>query len=104
MVETKTKRDTLTERHLAYVGDDTGLIKKVKIIAKRVEETQTIRYDVERPDKRKTVDDDGNPVLLPKRRPGVLGAEDNQTVVNSKTELSFKLVGKYGTQEPEQGI
>jgi len=43
----------LIEKHTAYVGDDTGLIKKVRIIAKRIEETQVIRYDVERPDLRR---------------------------------------------------
>jgi hypothetical protein len=76
-MEQKSKRDTLIEKHTAYVGDDTGLIKKVRVIAKRIEETQEIRYDVERPDFRKKVDADGNPIVLQKRRAGVLTAADN---------------------------
>ena len=39
MVESKSKRDVLVDSRVAYVGDDTGLIKKVKILAKRIEET-----------------------------------------------------------------
>lgn len=39
MVEQKSKRDVLVDSRIAYIGDDTGLIKKVKVIAKRIEET-----------------------------------------------------------------
>ncbi len=45
MVESRSKRDVLVDARVAFVGDDTGLIKKVKILAKRIEETQTISYD-----------------------------------------------------------
>jgi len=46
-MEQKSKRDLLVSKHTAFVGDDTGLIKKVKIIAKRTQETLTVRYDLE---------------------------------------------------------
>jgi len=72
-MESRSKRDTLVEKLTCYVGDDTGLIKKVRMIAKRIEEKQEVRYDVERPDPRRKVDTDGNPVLLQKRNKGVLG-------------------------------
>ena len=44
MVESRSKRDILNESRYAFIGDDTGLLKKVKINARRVEETQTITY------------------------------------------------------------
>lgn len=81
MVEAKTKRDILVESHTAFIGDDTGLIKKVKVIAKRIEETQEIKYDVPRPDLRRKVDDYGNAIVLKPRKKGALGEKDNQTVV-----------------------
>lgn len=71
----------MVDSRIAYIGDDTGLIKKVKVVAKRIEETQTTAYDVPRPDNRKKVDDHGNPIVLRPRRPGALGAADNQTYV-----------------------
>ena len=37
MVEKITKRDLLVESKTAFIGDDTGLIKKVKVVAKRTE-------------------------------------------------------------------
>jgi len=76
-MEQKSKRDTLIEKHTAYIGDDTGLIKKVRVIAKRIEETQVFRYDVERPDLRRKFDDEGNPIVYRERRAAVLTAADN---------------------------
>ena len=64
MVEKRTKRGVLVDSRIAYVGDDTGLIKKVKILAKRIEETQTISYDQGIP-RRKKIDEDGNEILMP---------------------------------------
>ena len=81
----------MVEKHTCYVGDDTGLIKKVRMIARRIEEKHEVRYDVKRPDPRRKVDADGNPIILQKRNKGVLGNEDNQTVLRHKTELTFKL-------------
>jgi hypothetical protein len=74
MVESKSQRDILVDSRIAYIGDDTGLIKKVKVVAKRVEETQTIDYAQTR--YRKKVDDQGNEILI-KKRPGALNASDN---------------------------
>ena len=74
MVESKSQRDILVDSRNAYIGDDTGLIKKVKVVAKRVEETQTIDYAQTR--YRKKVDDQGNEILI-KKRPGALNASDN---------------------------
>lgn len=45
MVENKTKHDLAVFRRYAFIGDDTGLIKKVKIVAKKTEETQEIKYE-----------------------------------------------------------
>jgi hypothetical protein len=62
MVEQKSKRDVLVDSRIAYIGDDTGLIKKVKVIAKRIEETQIIAYGLprtDRPDRRRRIDVDG---------------------------------------------
>ena len=74
MVESKSQRDILVDSRIAYIGDDTGLIKKVKVVAKRVEETQTIDYAQTR--YRKKVDDQGNEIFI-KKRPGALNASDN---------------------------
>ena len=74
MVESKSQRDILVDSRIAYIGDDTGLIKKVKVVAKRVEETQTIDYAQTR--YRKKVGDQGNEILI-KKRPGALNASDN---------------------------
>lgn len=44
MVEEVKERDVLNQvRHL-FVGDDTGLLKKVKLIAKKVEKEITTSY------------------------------------------------------------
>ena len=74
MVESKSQRDILVDSRIAYIGDDTGLIKKVKVVAKRVEETQVIDYAQTR--YRKKIDDQGNEILI-KKRPGALNASDN---------------------------
>jgi hypothetical protein len=76
MVEQQTKRDVLAQSQIAYIGDDTGLIKKVKVVAKRTEETNMIRYDVAMPARRK-VDAQGNEVVIERRKNGALDAADN---------------------------
>ena len=77
MVESREKRDILSDSRIAYIGDDTGLIKKVKIVAKRIEETTTTAYDV-----RKRSRNYKEGVERPKptfvyTRPNTLGATDN---------------------------
>lgn len=96
MVESRSKRDVLVDARIAYVGDDTGLIKKVKILAKRIEETQTISYDQALP-RRKKIDENGNEIFFPQRQ-SVMTAEDNVKNVRQETDLSFKLIGKFGEQ------
>ena len=44
MVESINERDILNETRTVYVGDDTGLLKKVKLVVKRSENTSTIAY------------------------------------------------------------
>jgi hypothetical protein len=75
MVESRSKRDVLVDSRVAFVGDDTGLIKKVKILAKRIEETQTISYDQGIPRKKK-IDENGDEIFFPPRK-SVLTAADN---------------------------
>lgn len=96
MVESRSKRDVLIDSRVAFVGDDTGLIKKVKILAKRIEETQTISYDQGIPRKKK-IDENGNEIFFPQRK-SVLTAEDNVKNVRQETDLAFKLLGKFGEQ------
>lgn len=96
MVESRSKRDVLIDSRVAFVGDDTGLIKKVKILAKRIEETQTISYDLGIPRKKK-IDENGNEIFFPQRA-SVLTAADNVKNVRQETDLAFKLLGKYGEQ------
>ena len=72
-MEQKSKRDLLVSKHTAFVGDDTGLIKKVKIIAKRTQETLTVRYDLEERQPRKKYNSDGTFEI----KPNTLNAEDN---------------------------
>jgi len=96
MVEHQSKRDVLFESRTAFIGDDTGLIKKVKIVAKRIEATQTVQYDVPRPDRRRKIDESGKEIVIERKRPGALNANDNQKYVKKETELTFKLLGKYG--------
>jgi hypothetical protein len=43
------------QSRIAYIGDDTGLIKKVKVVAKRIDEISEVRYD--QPVERKKRDD-----------------------------------------------
>jgi hypothetical protein len=65
MVESRSQRDILTDTKTVYVGDDTGLIKKVKVTAKRTEETQTIEYDRVRAPIRKRIN--GEEVIIPRK-------------------------------------
>jgi hypothetical protein len=65
MVESRSQRDILTDTKTVYVGDDTGLIKKVKVTAKRTEETQTIEYDKVRAPIRKRIN--GEEVIIPRK-------------------------------------
>lgn len=80
---------------MAFIGDDTGLIKKVKINCKRIESIKTIEYQQNKRSKRNNWEYT-NPIKL--------GPEDNQTIIKYDTDLQFKLVNKYGEQVKDQGI
>jgi hypothetical protein len=79
MVESNTKRDLAVQSRIAYIGDDTGLIKKVKVVAKRVEQVKEVKYDAPKMKKR-----EGNekPTFYYTRR-STLGASDNQAYVKA---------------------
>lgn len=94
MVETIKKRDIISDSRIAYIGDDTGLIKKVKMIAKRIETTRTVEYDTKNK-RRKTTEDD-KPKTWEYVRPNKLGPQDNQSVSKHETDISFKLLTKFG--------
>ena len=96
MVEEVKERDIINQvRHL-YVGDDTGLLKKVKIIAKKIEKEYTTSYGVERTSvKRRRLSDGGEEKVVLKKGPGALTAEDNQTRIRHETDIKFKLLGRY---------
>lgn len=48
---------------------------------------------------RRKIDESGKEIMI-ERKPGsgALNAADNQKYVKQETELTFKLLGKYGTQ------
>lgn len=81
----------------------------MKLVAKRIEETQTISYgasarnNLKRPadDKVEALEEIVKPVY---RRPGALTEADNQKRVTELTELQFKLITKYGAQVKDEGI
>ena len=100
MVETTEKRDIVSEARFAYIGDDTGLIKKVRITAKRIEETKVIQYTKaakqrEKEEKKRT---------FVYTRPNTLGESDNQRAVKQVIDLTFKQTAKYGEQKKDEGI
>ena len=48
MVEEVKERDILHQVRQLFIGDDTGLLKKVKLIAKKIEKEYTTSYGGER--------------------------------------------------------
>jgi len=75
------------------------LIKKVKMIAKRIELTQTVEYDSGHTKRRKTDATSEAPIkrTWEYTNPLKLGPSDNQTYIKYETDLKFKLLTKYGT-------
>ena len=78
MVEAVNERDLLNQvRHL-FVGDDTGLLKKVKLTAKKIEKEHTISYGGERTaTKRRRLSNGEEEKVEVKRGPGALSETDN---------------------------
>lgn len=96
MVEEIKERDVMCQvRHL-YVGDDTGLLKKVKLNAKKLEKEYITTYGKPRTiTKRRKLEDGQEEEVVIQKAPGVLGAGDSQRRVRYETEIKFKLLGKY---------
>ena len=109
MVEQVDERDLLSQvRHL-FVGDDTGLLKKVKLTAKMLEKKYTTSYGQPRTQmvkKRKKTEDGDEEVQVEevKKGPGALNADDNQSRVRQETEIKFKLLGRYLEQKRDYGV
>ena len=109
MVNAVNERDLLSQvRHL-FVGDDTGLLKKVKLTAKKLEKEYTTSYGMPRKvdvKKRQRTEDGEEEVKIETvtRRPGALGAEDNQRRIRHETEIKFKLLGRYLEQKKDYGV
>ena len=109
MVEQVDERDLLSQvRHL-FVGDDTGLLKKVKLTAKMLEKKYTTSYGQPRTQmvkKRKKTEDRDEEVQFEevKKGPGALNADDNQSRVRQETEIKFKLLGRYLEQKRDYGV
>ena len=100
MVESQIERDILNETRTVYVGDDTGLLKKVKIIVKRQEKTSTVSYGQEirtQVKRRRMSNGEFEDVVIEKKK-GALTAEDDQVRVSYSTEVQYKQTGKYFEQ------
>lgn len=105
MVEEVKERDIMNQVRLMYVGDDTGLLKKVKLTAKRQEKVYTTTYGgVRTITKRRKLSDGEEEKVVIQRRGGALKAEDNQSRTRYETEVKFKLMGKYLEQKKYQGV
>ena len=78
MVESVSERDLLSQvRHL-FVGDDTGLLKKVKLTAKKIEKEYTTTYGGARSTiKRRRLSNGEEEKVEVKRGPGALSAADS---------------------------
>ena len=105
MVEEVKERDILSQvRHL-FVGDDTGLLKKVKLTARKQEREITTKYGGRRTQvKRRRLSNGEEQEIIVEKKQGVLGDADNQTRVRYETEVKFKLLGKYLEQKKYQGV
>ena len=100
MVESQHERDILNETRTIYVGDDTGLLKKVKLVVKRQEKTSTVSYGQEgrtQVKRRRMSNGEFEDVVIAKKK-GVLTAVDDQVKVSYNTEVQYKQTGKYFEQ------
>ena len=104
MVESKTEHDVLNRDVVAFVGDDTGLLKQVKILAKCTVVSHSINYgESSKKRMRYMVDEEGKKVEV-EARPGKLNADDNQLRREYETSVKFKLIGRYGEQVKNEGL
>ena len=78
MVEEVKERDIMSQVRMMYVGDDTGLLKKVKLTAKRTELEHTTVYGGLRTiTKRRKLDNGEIEEVTFQKRGGALTAADN---------------------------
>ena len=90
------KHDIYKEEKVAFIGDDTGLIKQVKVSMRRRAEVHAVTYDDPN-------SDEEQPWRFKKSLAG-LTSEDNQRRVGFINEVSSKLVSKSGKQVKDEGI
>lgn len=96
MVESKQEHDVLNRSVSLFVGDDTGLLKQVKLQAKCTVVSLTVDYgDSSKKRMRTVVGEDGTKRDV-EARPGKLNVNDNQRRTEYETTVKFKLAGKYG--------
>ena len=105
MVEAVNERDILSQvRHL-FVGDDTGLLKKVKMTVKKQEKEYTTTYGGSRTvTKRRRLSDGEEEKVTVQRGRGALTEEDNQRRIRYETDIKFKLMGRYLEQKKYHGV
>ena len=104
MVESKAEHDVLNRSVSLFVGDDTGLLKQVKLQAKCTVVSHTIDYGETAKKRMRTVVDEDGVKRDVEARPGKLNAHDNQRRTEYETTVKFKLAGKYGEQARNQGL
>ena len=97
MVESKSERDVLNRTVTAFVGDDTGLLKQLKIQARCTVVSHLTSYGTGTKRMRTVIDEEGTRREV-EAKPGALTADDNQVRNEYETNLKFKLIGKYGEQ------
>lgn len=102
MVESKEEHDVLNKTLTAFVGDDTGLLKQVKITAKCTVVSHGLSYGAKK--RMKTVVDENGNKQEVEARPGKLNPEDNQLRNEYESSVKFKLMGKYGEQVKNTGV
>lgn len=77
MVEAKQEHDILDRTVQAFVGDDTGLLKQVKITAKCTQVSHSMIYGGGTKRIKTVIDELGNKQEIVIARKGKLNAEDN---------------------------
>ena len=104
MVESKSEHDVLNREVLAFVGDDTGLLKQVKIQAKCTVINHAINYGEKNRKRMRLVTDEEGKKVEVEARPGKLNSSDNQVRREYETSVKFKLLGRYGEQVKHEGL